>query len=575
MPAELPAIIISKNIFGKETVFLKKQNFFFASMILILSAFAAKLTGAIFRIPLANMLGGTGMGYFSGAYSIFMTIYAVSVTGLPAAVAKATAENSALERYADVRKIRSSALLFFSLCGTAFTLLMLFSAYPFCKYILKSPETFPAVIAIAPSVFFGCVTAVYRGYYEGLRNMFPTAVSQIVEGLVKLCAGLFLCLLVLKDPNRFTGLSSMFGTGKTAVLSAAAAASVFGVTLSTAAGTLFLILRDKLFSDGITEDQIRASGGKNCTDSSRDIIHMLLKTAVPVAAGALAANMTSLIDLATITRSLGTAVSRSPEYFSGITGDVPYAGIPNFLFGCFTGLAVTVFNLVPSFTNMFGKGILPAISGSFASKDKEKIRAYTEKAVFATALVSFPSSAGITVLAGNILKVLFPAKPAETAVCTPSLTILGTGVAFLCLSSTFFAILQAAGHPELPVKLMLIGIIVKFAGNILLVPIPSLNISGAAISTLLCYGAICIPAAAEVIKHTGADKNTILEMLCKISFCSLLCGGAALLAENIMSLRFNGIFLLFISILCGVIFYIISAFLLGIITKNSINSLIS
>ena len=71
---------------------MKKQSFIFSSAILIFSAVAAKLIGALFRIPLANLLGGTGMGYFSSAYSIFLTIYALSVTGLPTAVAKLTAE---------------------------------------------------------------------------------------------------------------------------------------------------------------------------------------------------------------------------------------------------------------------------------------------------------------------------------------------------------------------------------------------------------------------------------------------------------------------------------------------------
>ena len=554
---------------------MKKQTFLFGSAILILSALLAKLAGALFRIPLANMLGGTGMGYFSGAYGIFMTVYAVSVTGLPAAVAKVTAENSALERFANLRRIKSSALLFFSLCGLAFTAVMLLLAYPFCAYINGSPETTPAVLMIAPSIFFGCITSVYRGYYEGLRNMFPTAVSQIVEGLAKLCAGLALCLLVLRDPERFTGLTSLFGSGKNAVLSAAAAASVLGVTLSTAAGTLFLIARDKISGDGITPEQIKASCGRNQTDSRRTIISALLKTAVPIAIGALVTNLTSLIDLVTITRSLGTAVSKSPEYFRRLSGGISPIELPNFLFGCFTGLAVTVFNLVPSFTNMFGKGILPAISEAFAAGDREKLRSCSEKAIFATALVSIPSAVGITVLSGEILKALFPAKPTETAVCTHSLAVLGIGVAFLCMSSTFFAILQAAGRPELPVKLMLAGVAVKFSGNILLVPVPELNISGAAASTLLCYAVICIPAAAEAIKLTGAGKNYIMEILLKICFCSVLCGGTALLAKNVLSQRLNGMILLIISIICGGIFYIISASLLGIITKNTLKSLIS
>ena len=515
------------------------------------------------------------MGYFSGAYGIFMTVYAVSVTGLPAAVAKVTAENSALERYANLHRIKTSALLFFSLCGLAFTAVMLLLAYPFCAYINRSPETTPAVLAIAPSVFFGCVTSVYRGYYEGLRNMFPTAVSQIVEGLAKLCAGLALCVLVLKEPEKFTSLTRLFGTGETSVLSAAAAASVFGVTLSTAAGTLFLIARDKIFGDGITPEQIEASSGRNRTDSRLEIISALLKTAVPIAAGALVTNLTSLIDLVTITRSLGTAVAKAPEYFRRISGGIAAPELPNFLFGCFTGLAVTVFNLVPSFTNMFGKGILPAVSEAFAAGDRKKLRSCSEKAVFATALVSIPSAVGITVLSGEILKALFPAKPVETSVCDISLSVLGIGVAFLCMSSTFFAILQAAGRPELPVKLMLAGVAVKLSGNLLLVPVPELNISGAAVSTLLCYAMICIPAAAEVIKLTGAEKSYILETIAKICFSSVLCGGAALLAKNVLSAYFDGILLLLLSILCGGIFYIISSVLLGTLTKNTLKSLIS
>jgi len=48
----------------------------------MVSALIVKIMGAVFRIPLANMLGGTGMGYFSAAYGIFMPVYAVSVTGL-------------------------------------------------------------------------------------------------------------------------------------------------------------------------------------------------------------------------------------------------------------------------------------------------------------------------------------------------------------------------------------------------------------------------------------------------------------------------------------------------------------
>lgn len=551
---------------------MKKQSFLFGSAILIFSAVLTKLAGALFRIPLANMLGGTGMGYFSGAYGIFMTVYAVSVTGLPAAVAKLAAENSALERYGNLRKIKSSAILFFSFTGLAFTAAMLFLAYPFCVYVNNSPETVPAVLAIAPSVFFGCVTSVYRGYYEGLRNMFPTAVSQILEGIVKLCAGLALCLWVLRNPDKTAPLCAFFSCSATAL---AAAAAVFGISLSSAAGNFFLILRDKIGGDGLRREEIFSTNGVNHTDSRRKIISDLLKTAVPIALGALVTNLTSLIDLVTIMRSLKTAAEKAPGFFAEIAANVSANELPNFLFGSFTGLAVTVFNLVPSFTNMFGKGVLPALSEAFAERSEARIKLSAEKALFVTALVSFPSAAGISVLSGEILRALFPSKPTETAACTASLSILGFAVALLCISSTAFAILQAAGRPDLPVKLMLPGVLVKFAGNILLVPIPELNITGAAISTLFCYAVICIPSAAMAAKYTKLDKSYVKGMFCKIIYCSVMCGGGALLAKNVFCRTLDGIILLLISIIFGVIFYIISTILLGIITKSTLKMLIS
>ena len=552
---------------------LKKQTFLFSSAILILSALAAKLTGALFRIPLANMLGGTGMGYFSSAYGIFMTVYAVSVTGLPAAVAKVTAEKSALGRYADLRRVKSSALLFFSAAGLAFTAVTMLLAYPFCLFSGNGIAAVPAVLAIAPSVFFSCVTSVYRGYYEGLRNMFPTAVSQIIEGLIKLCSGLALCLIVLKNPHKFEGLFVYFKDAGDPLLPIAAAAAVMGVTLSSAAGTLFLILRDKIGGDGISPDEIVLSESE--VDSRRTIISALLKTAVPIAVGALVTNLTSLIDLVTIMRSLGAAAERYPRYFAELSGNIPTSEIPNFLFGSFTGLAVTIFNLVPSCTNMFGKGILPAVSEAFAAGDKKQVRLSTEKAFFATALVSFPSAAGICVLSGEILGTLFPTKPLETEICTVSLSILGIAVAFLCMSSTAFAILQAAGRPDIPVKLMLAGVAVKLAGNLLLVRIPQLNIAGAAISTLICYAVICLPAMSIAAKMTNSDNSYLKGIFCKICYCSVMCGGGALFVRNMLSETLGSLTLLIFSIFCGVIFYILTALLLGILTKNTLNLLIS
>lgn len=551
---------------------MKKQTFIFSSAILIASAIITKLIGALFRIPLANMLGGTGMGYFSGAYGIFMTVYAVSVTGLPTAVAKLVAENSVHKRFANIRRIKSVSLLFFGVTGLSFTVLLLLIAYPFCLFSGEA-ETVPSVLMIAPSIFFCCITSVYRGYYEGLRNMFPTAISQVIEGIFKLCIGLALCIYVIHNPEITDNIRLFFGNCN--IISIASAAAVLGISISSAMGTLFLIIYDKLRKGGIHESQLTLSNMNNQTESSHSIISQIFKTALPIAAGAFITNLTSIIDLLTVTRSLERAVLKSTDYFMKLTTISDISLLPNFLYGCFTGLAVTVFNLIPSFTNMFGKGILPSLAEAFTSNDCNAVKQGTEKVLLSTALIAIPSGFGIMALSKNILEFLFSSKPLETSLTVDSMSILGVAVIFLCISSTVFSVLQAAGKPELPVKIMATGVVVKLVGNLILVPIPTFNIAGAAISTLLCYIVIFVISMHYLLKYTQISKSGLFVSLCKICYCSIMCALSAKFTVNILPNALDTSFVLYISILIGVIFYILCCFLLGIFTKSTLKLLIS
>ena len=169
---------------------MKKKSFVYNAAILIFSAIIAKLIGAFFKIPLTNILGGNGMAYFSCAYSIFMPVYALSVTGLPVAVAKLVSEANAQNNYLKIHEIKSISFRLFSTIGFVFSAIVILFSYPFCKYIANLPFAWPSVVMIAPTVIISCITSVYRGYYEGLNDMYPTAISQIIESVVKIIAGL-------------------------------------------------------------------------------------------------------------------------------------------------------------------------------------------------------------------------------------------------------------------------------------------------------------------------------------------------------------------------------------------------
>lgn len=534
---------------------MKNQSFLKGSIILIVSAVIAKTIGALFKIPLTNMLGGVGMSYFSCAYGLFLPVYAVTATGLTTAVAKLTAESCAFGNYKNALKIRRISLRLFTVAGVLGTALIFLLAYPFADKIAACPKAWLSVIMIAPSVLFGCITAVYRGSHEGMRNMYPTAVSQVVEAIVKLLTGLFFCSWVLKHKAEVTALLPQ----SVDITAAASAAAVLGISLSTLASTAFLCIF------GGMPQNLREQG---TAENGRVIIKKLFAVLMPVALGSVVTNLTSVIDLATIIRCIDRAAAESPDFFTEHFGlsDISNADISEFIYGSFTGLAVTVFNLVPSVTNMFGKGILPNLAQVWAKGDKSESRRLSGSVLKATAFIAVPSGIGITFLSEEILLFLFPDRIAECIVSAESLKYLGIAVIFLALSFPLFSMLQAVGRADLPVKLMLAGVAVKFLGNILLIPIPSLNVSGAAISTLLCYLVIFILSVIFYSKYTKIRLRLFL-LLYPSLFSGLFCGCVARIV--CLSLPLELKLSLPLGIVCGGAVYLLIMRLLDCLGKET------
>lgn len=525
---------------------MKKQSFIKGSVILIASAVISKAIGALFKIPLTNMLGGSGMSSFSCAYGLFLPVYAVTASGLTTAMAKLTAENCAVGNYSNIRKIHKTALLLFCGLGALCSLLIFLLAVPFAEKAAACPDGKLAVMAIAPAILLSCFTAVYRGCREGMTNMYPTALSQVAESLIRLIAGLGLCCYVLQNPEK---IMPYLPEGTT-VPAAAAAAAVFGITLSTLGGAIFMYITgsgcEKL-SDTISP----------VPDSSKKIVKDIMGIFLPVALGSVAANLTSVADLATIVRCLEKA-DRGGD-LGKLWGIEGIKNVPEFIYGSFTGLAITIFNLVPSVTNMFGKGILPFISTCCAEKNPDGVKRLTGRVTAVTAFIALPCGMGIFALSKPILQFLFSERQAECAISSPSLAILGLGVIFLCLSSTLFCCFQAAGRSDVPVKLTLIGAAVKLAGNVLLIPIPRINIAGAAISTLLCYLVIFLLCLLLYPRTVGV--NVEIKCLLPIGFSGILC---ALTAYIVYSLcHFANTTALPVAVAAGGAVYFISAFLTG------------
>lgn len=557
-----------------------RQSFLHGAAILMVSLVVVKILGFVFKIPLTNILGGVGMGYYNTAFMLFSPVYALATGGFPSAVSKMVAENAELGRFRDVKKILKVSMLFYMVAGLVGTLAMVVFSNLFCT-VVGNPNAYFAVLSIAPTIFFGCLIAAYRGYYEGLCDMRPTAISQVVEMVVKLIVGLAAAVLVIQYAEQcFLTTGIVFGVSvsdmdqtHSAAMPYAAAASVLGVTFSNLVGAIYLIIRYRR-DKGIKKEELDSSPKP---ERARYLLKNLVKIAFPICLGGIVANMTSLIDLISMMNQLRYLVVNKLDelmelYSAVIPANMPVQDIPNYLYGSYTGLAVSIFSIVPAVTAVLAKSALPSITSSWVRNDRNGIRRSIEMVMRISSVVVIPSGFGIAILAKPILSLLFSSRPNEVELAWTSLAIMGVGVIFLALSTPLFAVMQAIGRADLPVKHMIIGSILKLALNIWLVSVPRLNINGAAIATTVCYAFIFFLELIALVKITGM-KFRFGTMFFKPMFAALFCAAGAYAANGLCCRVFPQKVSVLIAIVVSAMIYLIVLFSIKGITKSDLLSL--
>ncbi len=550
----------------------KKQSFLEGAMTLMIAMALVKILGAVFKIPLGNMIGASGMGYFQTAYDLYLPVYAVALSGLPIAVCRMVASYMAQGNTRDSRTVLKVAQRTFLIMGIVGTILLLLLSYPYLRVIgAKNNDALLSLLVIAPAMLFCCIMSTYRGYYEGLCNMTPTAVSQVIESLGKVIIGIALVFVVKK-----MGFDE----------SVQAAAAIFGIMLGTMFGALYLKLRYVKGGDGITNQMLLDCEVK--PQSQRQILKALLVIAVPVVIGSLASQIAGLVDAVTVQKRLNDMVSANPQTVETLfpemwqsflndtsltTIQAKYDSIPNYLYGCYKGMAFSIFSLIPTVTSVLGVSALPAMTTSYSKNEKDGIKKTYESVLKITALVSIPAGLGIVALAGPIMNLLYPLRPIDAAVATDALRILGFAVVFGGITMPMTSLLQAVGKERVPVINMVIGACIKIVVNYVLVRIPMFNISGAAIGTFACYAYIFISEIILLCKYTKVIPN-IMTTFIKPLIAGALCGFSAWSGFGLMT-RFVGDALssrviTVLSIAFAAIIYFVAIVLLKVLTKNDV-----
>ena len=499
---------------------IKKQTFLQGTAVLAMATVLVKLMGFLFKVPLNNIIGEDGFGYFNTAYDVYNVLLMISTTGLPVAMSRMISQAQTLGNHAQIKRIYRTSLYVFLTIGMVGSLGMLFFCRQLSVMVTTNENSWAAIAALAPCVLLICLVSAYRGFFQGQSNMTPTSVSQIFEAVTRLVVGLGLAWLVMKLTGeaavRAQGI--VLASGETAQdygdITLAAGGAILGVTLGSLISVVYLHHKFR------QSNQILSLGG-GTAKSTRSTMKELLSIAVPITLGSAGLQIINLFDTMISMRRLTGALQWTEKMADSAKG------VYNF--------CQTVFALPCSFIPTITIAVIPAITASLTRKDLAEAKATSESSVRTMALIAMPCAAGLFVMAEPVIRLLCSTYTEDKIqLAATMLAILGLTVIFNSLVLLLNAIMQAHGDVVTPVVNMLIGGIIKIIVNYILVGQPNLNIVGAPIGTFICYISITALDLIAMKRHISA-RPAIFKNIIRPGLASAIMGAATFMVYRVLS----------------------------------------
>lgn len=456
---------------------MKKQNFVEGALILMIANLLVKILGAIFKIPLTNIIGVDAMAYFNTAYGFYVIFYMISTAGLPVAVSKMVSAAEAEENHRESEKIFKISYLIFFVFGAVGMLIMAVFAKKYAEYVNLDGLEF-AIYTISPTLFFICLTSAYRGYFQGLKNMTPTATSQVIEAIGKLAVGLIVAFFAVK-------------AGKQPHIVAAYA--LLGVTIGALFSTVILKVYKRINS-------VKPDKNPATVKSAKSLIKSLIIIAIPVTLSATIMSLTNTIDTTFMVKRL---------IDSGFLKDEARK-----IMGAYTSMSVPLFNLPPNLIYPFAISIIPALTSAFVSGQENITKKIMTSTFRISSIIAMPCALGLSVFARPIISLLYSKDEfigfnsagneiSSISVASPLLSVLAISIFFVAVISVTNSILQSYGFESKTIISTVLGIGTKLILTYVLIGNERISMFGAPISTLCCYIVIMCANLYFVVKYTG------------------------------------------------------------------------
>lgn len=446
------------------------SNFLIQGTILAVAGIIVRIIGMFYRIPLASILGDEGNGYYSSAFSIYSILLIVSSYSLPTAVSKMVAMRVARKEYVNSFRVLRVSLFYGTVVGGIGAAVLWFGADVFANQFLKMPYTSYALKTLAPTIWIIAYLGVFRGYFQGLGTMLPTAISQVFEQIVNAVISIYAAAKLFE-----AGLKSNAIYGSTQYSYAFGAA---GGTIGTGAGALaaLLFLGFILFSyRPVMRKQARRDRTRHW-ETYQDLSGVLVLTVFPIVLSSVAYNISVVIDNSIYGNGMASLGMGASEIASN--------------WGIYSGKYRLLFNIPVAIANSLASALIPSLSQAVAERNRGQILRKISMVIRFSMVISIPATVGLTVLAGPICNLLFSSSDNTSLI---NMMIYGSvAVVFFSLSTVTNAVLQGINHMQTPLKNAVVSLILHVGILCIMLFVFKMGIYGVLYSNILFALTMCI-----------------------------------------------------------------------------------
>ena len=506
----------------------RESNFVVQGSILAVAGIIVRLIGILYRVPMTNIIGDEGMGYYSTAFNVYNIMLILSSYSLPLAVSKMVSARMAKGQYRNAVRVLKAALVYATVVGGIacfitwnFADFFATTAFntPFCVYALKT---------LAPTIWIMAYLGVLRGFFQGHGTMIPTAISQIFEQVINAVISVVAAGVLFKiglDSNRVyntTGYPQAFG----------AAGGTIGTGAGALAALLFMLLLFSIYWPVVKRRKRRDRSRR--TDSYGDISVTFLFTVVPVIISSAVYNINAVVDNSIMAYGM-EALGRGKEFLS--------------LWGIYNNKYMLLVHVPLAMANSLSSSLIPSLSGAVARKEKGAVIAKTSLAIRFAMLIAIPSAVGLTVLSAPINNLLF--KSGDNTEAIRMLITGSAAVIFLSMSTVTNAILQGINHMNVPVRNAFISLILHIGVLYLMLMVFKMGVYSMVFANIAFAVFMCILNAIAIRRYLNYRQEIVKTFLLP-AVASAFMGAAAFGV-------YKGVTLIIKSNLLGTIFAVLAA----------------